>query len=147
MGDATATRRRKHWGWGWDDQQPTLADLRAAAPGIRERLGFGGGPGGRGARGASGLPKPRLAPPAALAEIVSDERHERVSHGLGKSYRDVVRGMRGEVEHPPDLVAQPRDESEVEAVLEGCPDARAAANPYGGGTSVGGGVEPRVSDK
>jgi alkyldihydroxyacetonephosphate synthase len=146
MGDATATRRRKHWGWGWDDQQPTLADLRAAAPGIRERLGFGGEPEAPVPLEAIELPKPRLAPPAALAEIVSDERHERVSHGLGKSYRDVVRGMRGEVEHPPDLVAQPRDESEVEAVLEWCSDAGAAAIPYGGGTSVVGGVEPRISD-
>src|SRR5919106_1914915 len=146
MVDATATRRRKHWGWGWDDQQPSLADLRAAAPGIRERLGFGGEPEAPVALEAIELPKPRLAPPAALAEIVSDDRHQRVSHGLGKAYRDVVRGMRGQIEHPPDLVARPHDESEVEAVLEWCSDAGAAAIPYGGGTRVVGGVEPRMRD-
>ena len=38
-------------------------------------------------------------------------------HALGKAYRDVVRGFRGEFENPPDLVALPRDESEIEAVL------------------------------
>ena len=58
----------------------------------------------------------------------------------------MVRGFRGEFEHPVDLVARPRDESEVEAVLEWCADAGAAAIPFGGGTSVVGGVEPRIPD-
>src|SRR4030095_4315869 len=65
---------------------------------------------------------------------------------LGKAYRDVVRGFRGEFPNPPDLVARPRDEVEVEAVLGWCAAAGAAAIPYGGGTSVVGGVEPRIGD-
>ena len=77
---------------------------------------------------------------------MTDDRYERVSHALGKAYRDVVRGLRGQIEHPPDLVARPRDEAEVEAVLAWCADAGAAAIPYGGGTSVVGGVEPRIAD-
>jgi alkyldihydroxyacetonephosphate synthase len=146
MGDTTTTRRRKHWGWGFQDQQPSPADLRAAAPGIRERLGFGGDPEDPVPLEAIHLAEPRLSAPSSLAEIVSDDRHERVSHALGKAYRDVVRGMRGEIDHPPDLVARPRDEGEVEAVLEWCSDVGAAAIPYGGGTSVVGGVEPRLAD-
>jgi alkyldihydroxyacetonephosphate synthase len=146
MVDATAARRRKHWGWGFLDQQPSLADLRAAAPGIRELLGFGGEPEEPVPVEAINLPPPRLTPPDSLAEIVSDDHHDRISHALGKAYRDVVRGMRGQIEHPPDVVARPRDESEVEAVLAWCSDARAAAIPYGGGTSVVGGVEPRLPD-
>ena len=59
----------------------------------------------------------------------------------------MVRGFRGEIDNPPDLVARPRDEAEVEAVLGWCADAGAAAIPYGGGTSVVGGVEPRVGDR
>jgi alkyldihydroxyacetonephosphate synthase len=145
MADATAPRRRKHWGWGWEDQQPSLDDLKAAVPGIREQLGFGGEPEEPVALDAIELARPRLAAPASLAEIVSDDRHERVSHGLGKAYRDVVRGFRGQIDHPPDLVARPRNEAEVEAVLAWCSDAGAAAIPYGGGTSVVGGVEPRIS--
>jgi alkyldihydroxyacetonephosphate synthase len=146
MGNATTARRRKHWGWGWEDQQPSLADLKAAAPGIRERLGFGGEPEEPVPFEAIELPEPRLAPPASLAGIVSADPHDRISHALGKAYRDVVRGMRGQIDHPPDVVARPRDEGEIEAVLEWCRDAGAAAIPYGGGTSVVGGVEPRLSD-
>jgi alkyldihydroxyacetonephosphate synthase len=92
------------------------------------------------------LEPPRLRAPDSLAELFSDERHERLSHALGKAYRDVVRGFRGEFPNPPDLVAHPRDEPEVEAVLAFCEEQGAAAIPYGGGTSVVGGIEPRVGD-
>jgi len=92
------------------------------------------------------LPDPRLEAPASLAEIVSSERHDRVSHALGRSYTDSVRGFRGRIDKPPDLVARPRDEADVEALLEWCAGAGAAAIPYGGGTSVVGGVEPRIAD-
>ena len=44
----------------------------------------------------------------------------------------------------PDLVARPADEREVEEVLAWAEAAGAAVVPYGGGTSVVGGVEPRV---
>jgi alkyldihydroxyacetonephosphate synthase len=92
------------------------------------------------------LPAPRVAPPASLDEIVSDDKRERVSHALGKSYTDAARGFHGRFDNAPDLVARPRDEAEVEAVLAWCSDAGAAAIPYGGGTSVVGGVEPRIGD-
>jgi alkyldihydroxyacetonephosphate synthase len=141
-----ATRRRKHWGWGFEDQQPSKTELEEAANGIRERLGFGGE-----VREPVPIEEVELAPsrleaPDSLAEIFSHERHERLSHALGKAYRDVVRGFRGEFPNPPDLVARPRDESEVEAVLSFCEQQGAAAIPYGGGTSVVGGVEPRVGE-
>jgi alkyldihydroxyacetonephosphate synthase len=57
-----------------------------------------------------------------------------------------VRGFRGEIENPPDLVAYPTAEREVESVLAWCADEGLAAIPYGGGTSVVGGVEARVGD-
>jgi alkyldihydroxyacetonephosphate synthase len=120
--------------------------MAAAAADIRERLGFGGEPEEPVALEAIELREPRLEPPAALAETCSADRYDRVSHALGKAYRDVVRGMRGQIDNPPDVVARPRDEAEVSAVLAWCADAGAAAIPYGGGTSVVGGVEPRVGD-
>ena len=140
-----ATRRRKHWGWGWEDQQPDRAGLEGIAKSIHERLGF------EIDRveepvplEAIDLPEPRLEPPKAFEEMFSDDRHDRVSHALGKAYRDVVRGFRGEFENPPDLVAYPESAEDVDNVLSFCEDARAAAIPFGGGTSVVGGVEPRV---
>jgi alkyldihydroxyacetonephosphate synthase len=141
---AVTARRRKHWGWGFEDQQPSFADLRAAATDVRERLGFGGEAEQPVPLERIELSPPRLEPPGSLAEIVGADRRERVSHALGKAYRDVVRGFRGRIEHAPDLVAHPRDEGEVEAVLGWCADVGAAAIPYGGGTSVVGGIEPRV---
>jgi alkyldihydroxyacetonephosphate synthase len=144
---ATTKRRRKHWGWGYEDGQPSRADLERAAPGIRDRLGFGGEEVEEPVPlEAIELPSPRLDAPSSLAEIVSSDAHDRVSHAYGRAYRDVVRAFRGRIEYAPDLVAHPRDESEVKAVLEWCADAGAAAIPYGGGTSVVGGVEPRVGD-
>jgi alkyldihydroxyacetonephosphate synthase len=92
------------------------------------------------------LPSPKLAPPAALAALCSTAPRERAAHAYGRSYRDVVRGARGEFPHPPDVVARPRDEADVAALLDWCADAGAAAIPYGGGSSVVGGVEPRVGD-
>jgi alkyldihydroxyacetonephosphate synthase len=58
-----------------------------------------------------------------------------------------VRGFRGEFANPPDLVAFPADESEVEVVLSWSEEAGAAVIPYGGGTSVVGGVEPRLDGR
>ena len=92
------------------------------------------------------LPAPRLAPPASLASFVGDDPLERVAHAYGKSYRDVVRALAGRIDHPPDLVARPTDESEVTAVLDWCASVGAAAVPYGGGSSVVGGVEADVGE-
>jgi alkyldihydroxyacetonephosphate synthase len=57
-----------------------------------------------------------------------------------------VRAFRGQFDHPPDVVAHPRDEDDLRRLLEWCAEAGAAAIPYGGGTSVVGGVEPLLDD-
>jgi alkyldihydroxyacetonephosphate synthase len=142
---AVETRRRKHWGWGLADRQPSRAELEGAAAGIREQLGFGGEEVEEPVPlEAIELPEPRVKPPASLEELFSADRYERVAHALGKAYRDVVRGFRGQIDNPPDLVAYPRDEADVGRILGWCADEGVAAIPYGGGTSVVGGVEPRV---
>ncbi len=138
-------RRRKHWGWGYEDEQPSAADVRASAAGLAAHLELGEveveDPV---ALEAVALAAPRIAPPAELAEICASDVFVRASHAYGKSYADVVRGFRGHFEDPPDFVAAPRDERDVERVLEWCAAARVAAIPYGGGTSVVGGVQPSV---
>jgi alkyldihydroxyacetonephosphate synthase len=90
---------------------------------------------------------PRLRAPDDLSDLFTDEKHERVSRALGKAYRDVVRGFRGLFPNPPDLVARPRDEPEIEAVLSWAEAEGAAVIPFGGGTSVVGGVEGRLGDR
>jgi alkyldihydroxyacetonephosphate synthase len=121
--------------------------VREAAEGIRAHLGFGADDIEEPAPlDAVELPRARLEPPAALGEICSSETYDRAAHAYGKSYRDVVRGFRGRFDHAPDVVAFPRDAGEVEALLDWCADRGAAAIPYGGGTSVVGGVEASIGD-
>ncbi len=140
-------RRRKHWGWGFEDQQPSTAQLRDSALALGTHLGFAldevEAPV---ALDAVRLAAPRVQAPAALAGICVDDVHSRASHALGKSYVDVVRGFRGRFEHPPDLVARPRDEPDLERLLEWCASEHVAAIPFGGGTSVVGGVTPVVPE-
>jgi alkyldihydroxyacetonephosphate synthase len=144
----SGVRRRSHWGWGFEDEVPSHEEVGAAAVGLVAHLGFGSTeveaavPLDRVA-----LPAPRLEPPAELAGICSTGPHERASHAYGKAYRDIVRGFRGRFDHVPDVVAFPREEAEVERLLEWCGAAGAALVPYGGGTSVVGGVEPRVGER
>ncbi len=139
------SRRRKHWGWGYEDQQPSRVALEASAATLAERLGFELGE----VREPVGLGELELAPchvalPRALASFSSADAYERAAHALGKSYLDVVRGFNGDFAHPPDFVCFPRDEHELEQVLEWCAGASVAAIPFGGGTSVVGGVTPEV---
>ena len=140
-------RRLKHWGWGYEDQAPSKKELREAAAGIRERFGFGEEPEEAVPLDEVELRKPRLKAPEAFGDLFTDEHYERVAHALGKAYRDVVRGFRGEFENPPDLVAFPKDESEIEVVLSWAEAEGAAVVPFGGGTSVVGGVEARTGER
>jgi alkyldihydroxyacetonephosphate synthase len=140
-------RRLKHWGWGYEDQAPTAQQMREAAEGIRARFGFGGEVRKPVPLEEVELGKARLRVPERFGDLFSDAHYERVSHALGKAYRDVVRGFRGEFESPPDLVAFPRDESEIETVLSWAEAEGAAVVPFGGGTSVVGGIEARLGER
>ncbi|WP_194814230.1 FAD-binding oxidoreductase [Nocardia sp. XZ_19_385] len=89
------------------------------------------------------VPDCRIEPPKALAALASGDLADRVAHGHGQAFRDVVRMLLGRVDHVPDLVVRPRTEGDVVDVLDWCAGAGIAVIPFGGGTSVVGGVEPR----
>src|SRR5262249_8570144 len=92
------------------------------------------------------LRAPRVALPSSLAHLGTDDRRERAGHTYGKSFRDVWRALHRDFSQPPDIVAIPRTEADVVALLDWCTDSHVAAIPYGGGSSVVGGVECSVSD-
>ncbi|WP_194895427.1 FAD-binding oxidoreductase [Catenulispora pinisilvae] len=93
--------------------------------------------------GELSVPAPGVQAPAALARLASDDLADRVRHGHGQAFRDVVRCLLGRVEQVPDLVVRPSSEQDVVDVLDWCTGAGIAVVPFGGGTSVVGGVEPR----
>ena len=85
-------------------------------------------------------------PSASLESVFTTDPYERAAHTYGRSFRDLVRAFRRDYAHAPDLVAFPRGEGELVSVLEWCSGAGVAAIPFGGGSSVVGGVEPDVGD-
>ena len=141
-------RRLKFWGWGWEDQGPTDEDLPRIAAALARRFGGGEFPVTPRPRIEElDLPAPRVRPPAALAKLVSDDPYERARHSYGRSYRDVVRAYRRDFSAPPDGVAFPESEQEIAQLMDWCGSEGVALIPYGGGSSVVGGVETRVAER
>jgi alkyldihydroxyacetonephosphate synthase len=135
-------RRRKHWGWGYEDEELSPEEVRGAAEFLVGRFGFGStDPEAPVPLSELELPAPRLTPPRSLRDICATDDYERAVHTYGRSYADVVRAFRGRFDHPPDVVVHPRDESDVQAALDWAVSSGAAVIPFGGGTSVVGGVE------
>jgi len=128
---AVNIRRKSHWGWGFEDQRPDPAAVRATAASLASHLGLVVDevrepvPLER-----AHMPAPRIGAPAALAEICASDAHARASHAQGKSYADVVNGFNGRFEHAPDFVARPRDEADLERLLEWCSSERVAATSF-----------------
>ena len=137
--------RLKHFGWGREGEGLTAAEEAAALDRYRrlfavDRFETVAPPPLAEIR----LPPPRLAPPAALAPCCSRDTYDRAAHTYGKSYCDYVRGLDRHYDVAPDIVAYPRNEAEVASVIDWAGAAEAALIPFGGGSSVVGGVEPRI---
>lgn len=141
-----AERRLKFWGWGFEDEGPDAAATEKIAATLARRFGLSGLEVARPPRIEElALPAPRVEPPEVLQAIVTADARERARHSYGRSYRDIVRAFRRDYASPPDQVAFPRDENDVRAVLDWCGANEIAAIPFGGGSSVVGGVESAVS--
>jgi alkyldihydroxyacetonephosphate synthase len=145
---ATLSHRRplRFWGWGYADEAlapDEEARVRAAAA---RAIGHVPTEGPEPILAEFDLPAPRIAPPAALAGLVSSTPYDRLTHALGKSFADVVRMRLRQVPYPPDLVAFPKTAQDVADLLDWAAAANLAAIPFGGGSSVAGGIEPDVGE-
>jgi alkyldihydroxyacetonephosphate synthase len=134
----------KWWGWGDPAKRTPLGE--GALTMLREELGEAQ-PADRAELEDVSLPEVRPLP-AALAAAVGERNllgghEERVRHSAGRSYPDLVRLRSGTLERAPDAVATPADAAQVAALIDACSREDVAAVPFGGGTSVVGGVEPR----
>jgi alkyldihydroxyacetonephosphate synthase len=139
-------REQVFWGWGEPGAGPSLPEHAAAF--LRDELGVSGDVVER----PVALEDVRLREPALdpsvrrrLEEItgaVRDDREARVLRCRGKSYLDLLAQRAGDCEHAPDAAVAPADHDQVLAVLQTCAEAGVAVVPFGGGTSVVGGIEP-----
>jgi len=133
----------KWYGWG-DPERRVRLDEEAIAM-LRAEVGEGR-PGDRGSLEGVVIPAPRPLP-ATIAETVGPAAvltgHEhRVRRATGRGYPDLVRLRAGRLDDAPDAVVLPGNAAEVGRVLEVCARERIGVVPFGGGTSVVGGVQP-----
>ena len=150
----TVNKQKTKWyGWGWSHQR---YDMKGHD---REVFGYLGEALGRDVSRPNNLPvniqsisipKSKLSKNAleALGRIVGPsnvivERHERIIHASGKSLHDLLRIRKGKVEAVPDVVCYPETIEEIVALLGHAEEEGYAIVPFGGGSSVVGGVEAR----
>ncbi len=140
--------RLKFWGWGREDVVLSPAEVQALESGYAKRFGVSEFPARPVPRAEDiTLRKPRVSVPGALADVCSTDHYERLLHSYGKSFFDSARVFARDFSNPPDVVAFPASESDLVSVLDWCDAIGAVAIPYGGGSSVVGGVEPPRTDR
>jgi alkyldihydroxyacetonephosphate synthase len=141
----TEPRRDTNW-WGWGDPM-RRAELDATALGVlRERIGelepwplqariedF---------KLPSARPLPRAVIDAVGEKAVFTSQEDRLRHAVGSGYVDLARLRGGRLAHAPDAILVPADAAAVGRLIDACAAHGVAVVPFGGGTSVVGGVEP-----
>ena len=138
-------RIRKFWGWGFEDEllsedEEKNIDKRIASTfnlDSIERLSIP-------KANDIDLHKPKIKEPKSLEAIFSSDKLERLNHTYGKSFPDSARSILGLFPNPPDLVAFPTSEGDIYNILDWASSNDIAVIPYGGGSSVCGGVETYV---
>jgi alkyldihydroxyacetonephosphate synthase len=137
-------RDAKWWGWGDPEVAPALDDEALGV--LRERIGeLEAWPL---ARSLEEFELPAAQPlPRALVEALGEkgvfvDAEDRLRHAVGRGYVDLARLRNGALEAAPDAVLAPRSAAALQRVLEVCATEGIAVVPFGGGTSVVGGVEP-----
>ncbi|TKD05032.1 FAD-binding oxidoreductase [Polyangium fumosum] len=140
-------RERSHWAWGYTDAFPDEPGREALAAQVGALLGRAFSLRPLPTLESARLPEPRVLPPTSLAPISSAAPKDRIHHTYGKGYRDLVRAYRGDFSVAPDWVSFPQSEEDIERLLAHCAAEGIAVIPYGGGTSVVGGVEASVGDR
>jgi alkyldihydroxyacetonephosphate synthase len=140
-------RRMRWWGWG-DVQRPPGLPPHALSF-LRETIDLDG---------TLSVPPalenvkidPQSIPSQVLAALrealgsqhVRDDHADRVLHAAGKGYPDLVRMRAGAPAGAPDAVLYPASREQLRELLTLCANASLAVVPFGGGTSVVGGVQP-----
>ncbi|MDX6615935.1 MAG: alkyldihydroxyacetonephosphate synthase, partial [Solirubrobacterales bacterium] len=135
----------KWWGWGANDKRLPLSEEQLAP--LRDELGVDAEamvavPAIEQVKLPEPTPLPAAITTAVGADAVLTGQEQRIRHAAGKSYPDLVRMRSGSLAHAPDAVVVPAEPKQLESVLAACAAENVAVVPFGGGTSVVGGVDP-----
>ena len=133
----------KWWGWGPADRRESVPERTQAA--LRAELGVEPGDASEPVSIEQvDLPAARPIPEgvraAAGGELLNGDE-DRVRRAAGRSYPDLIRLRTGKLELAPDAVALPASSEQVAAILGACAEAGVAVVPFGGGSSVVGGLD------
>lgn len=93
------------------------------------------------------LRAPRFNLSTDLIDICSASTFDRARHSYGKSFRDIWRGLHGQFPNPPDYVAFPKSEKDIKKLMRFATNQNIALVPFGGGSSVVGGVEGTTDNR
>jgi alkyldihydroxyacetonephosphate synthase len=141
-------RRRKFYGWGYEDDLVSADEINEFETAWSKLLGVD-------KFDATPFPKAeeitlrpaRVQIPKSLHEICTSDHYDRLYHTYGAGTVDVARALRREFRNPPDIIAYPKTEQDIVDLFDWCGRQSLAVVPYGGGTSVVGGVNPPEHDR
>ena len=134
--------RKSFWAWGLEANEPTPAQRQELAAQLAAKYAANVVAGPVPTSADLDLRPPRIAPPGSLAHLCTTDTHDRAVHTYGRNFEDRVRAFNLHFPNPPDVVAYPETEADVASLLDWCSGHGYCAIPYGGGSSVAGGVEP-----
>ncbi len=149
---AEPVKHMKWWGWGEENVQFDISDKPALWPYIERIFKL--------------QSEPARRPPVRLDEIempaqrlddefldaighglspqqIKTDKHERLIHAYGKSFRDLWRVRNGVVEAAPDCVLYPESEADIEAIVQQAARHNVVLIPFGGGSNIAGCLEAR----
>jgi len=139
-------RTRSFWGWGFEGEGLSPKDELALAARVKPFIEMADDRTAPPSPDEIRLTPSRLEPPDVLASWCTTNELARAGHTYGKSFSDIVRALERRWDRPPDVVATPNDEKGIVEVLDWAAQVDAIIIPYGGGSSVVGGVEAPSND-
>ena len=132
--------QRSFWAWGSQAQEPSDADRQERANELSQRYSMDLSPPRIPQVADLDLRAPRIAVPDKFGGFCFSDPYERAAHTYGRGFLERIAAVKGDFAHPPDFVARPRNDEEIEAILDWCDANGVTAIPFGGGSSVVDGV-------
>jgi len=146
MDTKSLRRQLRFWGWGYADEDLSDAEKDSIDLFVKKGVNADAVLAEEPQVTDFDLPAPRITAPASIEHICSSSDYDRLVHSYGKSSADTARMLLRDVPNPPDIVAFPETEADIMDIFSFATEYNVAVIPFGGGTSVCGGIEAAVGD-